>query len=87
MRAWRRVVPNSLIVPSPAGRGYTVISPVSPELITEGDTLEEAPANVRDAFDAVAELSCGQGRPLRAAITLPAAVRQPGLDSADIEKA
>ena len=31
-------------------------SPLLPELITEGDTLEEANANVADALAAVAEL-------------------------------
>lgn len=57
--------------PQPEG-GYTVTCPALPELITEGDTLEEAHANVRDAFDAVAELYAEQGRPLPATITLPA---------------
>ena len=49
--------------------GYTVTSPVLPELVTEGDTLEEAHANVRDAFDAVAELYAEEGRSLPASIT------------------
>jgi antitoxin HicB len=40
--------------------------------LTEGDTLQEANANVRDAFDAVAELYAEQGRPLPASISLPA---------------
>ena len=44
--------------------GYTVTSPALPELLTEGDTLEEAKANVRDAFEAVAELYAEQGRRL-----------------------
>ncbi|HMO84658.1 MAG TPA: type II toxin-antitoxin system HicB family antitoxin, partial [Lacipirellulaceae bacterium] len=44
-----------VFTPQPEG-GYTVSSPVLPELITEGDTLEEAQANVRDAFEAVVEL-------------------------------
>lgn len=51
--------------------GYTVTSPVLPELLTEGDTLEEAQANVRDAFEAVVELYADQGRPLPACISLP----------------
>lgn len=33
--------------------GFTVTSPVLPELITEGDTLEEAVNNVNDALTAV----------------------------------
>jgi len=44
---------------------------VLPELITEGDTLEEAHANVQDAFEAIVELYTEQGRPLPAGITLP----------------
>ena len=60
-----------VFTPQPEG-GYTVTSPALPELITEGETLEEAHANVRDAFEAVAELYAEQGRPLPAAISLPA---------------
>ncbi len=36
--------------------GYTVTSPVLPELVTEGDSLEEALENVRDALEAALEL-------------------------------
>ena len=61
-----------LFTPQPEG-GYTVTSPVLPELLTEGDTLEEAHANVRDAFEAVVELYADQGRPLPAGIALPGA--------------
>jgi antitoxin HicB len=43
-----------LIEPQSEG-GFTVTSPVLPELVTEGDTLEEALANPRDAFAAVVE--------------------------------
>jgi antitoxin HicB len=53
--------------------GFTVTSPVLPELITEGDTLEDAFANVRDALAAVLELYADQGRPLPAGIELPPA--------------
>jgi antitoxin HicB len=58
--------------PQPEG-GYTVTSPPLPELITEGDTLEEAHQNARDAFEAVAELYAEQGRPLPAGIAVPPA--------------
>ena len=44
-----------VFTPQPEG-GYTVTSPILPELITEGDTLEEAFFNVRDAFAAVMEI-------------------------------
>jgi antitoxin HicB len=60
-----------VFTPQPEG-GYTVTSPVLPELLTEGDTLEEAQGNVRDAFEAVVELYAEQGRPLPASISLPA---------------
>ncbi len=60
-----------VFTPQPEG-GYTVTSPVLPELLTEGDTLEEAHANVRDAFEAVSELYAEQGRGFPASISLPA---------------
>ena len=60
-----------VFTPQPEG-GYTVTSPVLPELLTEGDTLEEAQANVRDAFETVVELYAELGRFLPAAISLPA---------------
>jgi antitoxin HicB len=59
-----------LFAPQPEG-GFTVTSPVLPELVTEGDTLEEAFANVRDALAAVLELYAEQGRPLPQGIELP----------------
>jgi antitoxin HicB len=43
-----------VLTPQPEG-GYTVTSPVLPELITEGDTLEEAVGNVPDTLEAVLE--------------------------------
>ena len=54
-----------IFTPQPEG-GYAVTSPVLPELLTDGDSLEEAQANVRDAFEAVAELYAHQGRSLLA---------------------
>ena len=44
--------------------GYTVTSPLLPELITEGDTVEESLANVRDALAAVIEIYDDLGRSL-----------------------
>lgn len=52
-----------LLVPQEEG-GYTVTSPVIPELLTEGDTLEEALRNVNDAFKAVKELYEDLGKQL-----------------------
>ena len=43
-----------VLSPQPEG-GYTVTSPVLPELVTEGDTLEEAIRNVQDALEDVIE--------------------------------
>jgi antitoxin HicB len=59
-----------VFTPQPEG-GYTVTSPALPELITEGDTLEEAQANVQDAFEAVVEIYAEQNRALPAGIVLP----------------
>ncbi|MFO7907173.1 MAG: type II toxin-antitoxin system HicB family antitoxin [Planctomycetota bacterium] len=52
-----------VLTPQPEG-GYTVTSPLLPELVTEGDTIEAALANVRDALAAVIETYNGLGRPL-----------------------
>ncbi|MCK6440866.1 MAG: type II toxin-antitoxin system HicB family antitoxin [Planctomycetes bacterium] len=41
--------------------GYVVTCPVIPELITEGDTREEAERNASDALDAVIELYSDMG--------------------------
>lgn len=44
--------------------GYTVTSPLLPELVTEGDSISQALANVKDALVAVVEIYQEQGRPL-----------------------
>ena len=59
-----------VFTPQPEG-GYTVTSPLLPELITEGDTLEEANANVADALAAVAELYAEFGKAWPAELELP----------------
>src|SRR3954470_3151243 len=61
-----------LFSPQPEG-GFTVTSPILPELVTEGDTLDEALANSRDALAEVVELSADEGRPLPPGISLAAA--------------
>ena len=50
-----------VLAPQPEG-GYVVTSPVLPEFITEGDTLEEAWSNVPDALAAVKELYADVGK-------------------------
>ena len=52
-----------LLTPQPEG-GYTVTSPVLPEFVTEGDSLNEALENVQDALAAVIELYQDIGRSL-----------------------
>ena len=54
-----------VLEPQPEG-GYTVTSPLLPELVTEGETVSEALANAEDAFAAVAEIYEDRGRPLPA---------------------
>ena len=53
--------------PQPEG-GYTVTSPLLPELITEGDTILECLANAEDVFAVVLETYEDEGRPLPAGI-------------------
>ena len=52
-----------LLEPQPEG-GYVVTSALLPEFLTEGRTVEEAMANVEDAFAATVELYRDMGRPL-----------------------
>jgi antitoxin HicB len=52
-----------LLEPQPEG-GFTVTSPILPELVTEGDTIEEAMDNVHDALLATIEMYQDLGRPL-----------------------
>ena len=56
-----------LLEPQPEG-GYTVTSPLLPELVTEGDTVSEALANAEDAFAAVVEIYEDRGCPLPSSI-------------------
>ncbi len=49
--------------PQPEG-GYTSTSPVLPELITEGDTVQEALNNIADALAAVLEAYEDLGQPV-----------------------
>ena len=57
------------LTPQPEG-GFTVTSPVLPELITEGDTVEEALDNVQDALRAVVELYEDLGKHLPDSVSL-----------------
>ena len=59
-----------VLSPQPEG-GFTVTSPVLPELLTEGDTIDEALGNVQDALAAVIEIYQDLGRPLPASVQVP----------------
>ncbi|MEX2168277.1 MAG: type II toxin-antitoxin system HicB family antitoxin [Pirellulales bacterium] len=63
-----------VLSPQPEG-GFTVTSPMLPELVTEGDTVNEALENVRDAVAAVVEIyeDLGQEFPSQARIDTVAA--------------
>lgn len=52
-----------VLAPQPEG-GYTVTSPLLPELVTEGDTVEDALDNVKDAIAAVVEIYHDLGKTL-----------------------
>jgi antitoxin HicB len=62
-----------ILTPQPEG-GFTVTSPLLPELITEGDTADDALANVRDALAAVIETYRDLGR------QLPPSIEQSSID-------
>lgn len=59
-----------VLSPQPEG-GFTVTSPLLPELVTEGDTVSEVLANVQDALAAVIETYEDLGRSLPASARLP----------------
>lgn len=54
-----------LLIPDPEEGGYTVTVPALPGCITEGDTLEEALDNARDAIRLYIEdvVACGEQVP------------------------
>jgi antitoxin HicB len=52
-----------MLTSQPEG-GDTVTSPLVPELITEGETMDEALGHVPDALQAVIELYEDLGKPL-----------------------
>lgn len=53
--------------PQPEG-GYVVTCPLLPELVTEGDTVDEAVRNANDALEALIDGFATLGRPLPAAL-------------------
>ena len=53
--------------PQPEG-GYTITCPLLPELITEGDTAQEALENIPDALAALLDAYQQLGKPIPAAL-------------------
>jgi antitoxin HicB len=47
--------------PQPEG-GYTVLVPAMPEIVTEGDTRDEAMANAREAIELILQVYREDGR-------------------------
>lgn len=62
-----------LLEPQPEG-GYTVTSPLLPELVTEGDTIAECLVHAEDAFAAVTEMYADWNRPLPSSIYVEEAI-------------
>jgi antitoxin HicB len=60
--------------PQPEG-GFTVTSPLLPELLTEGDSIEDALENVRDALAAIIEAYRETGRTLPPNLVIPDPMR------------
>ena len=56
-----------VLEPQPEG-GYTVTSPVVPDLVTEADTLAQVIPHVADAVAALLELYQDLGKPVPAAL-------------------
>ena len=64
----KRILKIPLVLTPQSEGGYTVTSPVLPEMVTEGDTLEQAMENVQDALKATLELYQDMKMPLSANI-------------------
>ncbi len=60
-----------LILTPQAEGGYTVTSPLLPELVTEGESISEALKNVSDALAAVIEIYEDSGRELSQNTLIP----------------
>nr|VFJ93914.1 MAG: antitoxin HicB [Candidatus Kentron sp. LFY] len=70
-----------LVLDPQAEGGFTVTSPILPELVTEGDTAEEVLANVQDALLAVIEAYQDLGRSLPPGLRLPDTSRSVRLET------
>ena len=57
-----------ILEPQPEG-GYTITSPVVPDLVTEADTLDQVVPHVADALAALLELYEDLGKPVPPALS------------------
>ena len=64
-----------LVLDSQPEGGYTVTCPILPELITEGDTVQEALNNASDALAAVIEAYQDLGKPFHVPVARLAATQ------------
>jgi antitoxin HicB len=53
-----------LVITPQSESGFMVTSPILPELVTEGDSIEEVLINVQDALQAIVEAYQDTGREL-----------------------
>jgi len=53
-----------ILEPDPKAGGYTVLVPALPDCVTEGDTIEEALTNAREAIALTLEDIAAQGEPI-----------------------
>lgn len=60
-----------LILEPQSEGGFTVTCPILPELVTEGETIENVLVNVQDALQAVIEAYQDLGRSLPSSLQLP----------------
>jgi len=60
----KRILKIPLVLTPQSEGGFTVTSQILPEMVTEGDTLEQAMENVQDALKATLELYHDMKMPL-----------------------
>ncbi len=60
-----------LLIPDPDDGGFTVTVPLLPGCVTEGDTLEEALSNAREAIQCHLEGLAADGLPLPSEANAP----------------
>ena len=53
-----------ILIPDPEVGGYTVEVPSLPGCISEGDTIDEALANIKEAIDLYIEVLTDDGKPI-----------------------